>query len=255
MKKNISALVIIHNEEKILSSCLEKLQFCDEIIVVLDNCSDQSKNISKNYTSLIYEGSWNYEGDRRNFGIEKCNSNWIIEIDADEHISYSLANEIIEKINSNEDYDNYHIKINNYIGDKLIKSGWGGTIGRGGVTCLFKKGTKKWVKARVHPEIQLSSKFGPNLVNPINHYFVSSVSELIKKFNIWSSLRALDIIESDKKDTLRRNIRRVFSRFIKNYFNREGYKEGKIGIILALLAGLFPLISYLKSEIKKQNID
>ena len=118
-----------------------------------------------------------------------------------------------------------------------------------------KKGTKQWARARVHPEIKLSSKFGPNLVHPINHYFVGNVSELIKKFNIWSSLRALDIIESSKKDTLRRNIRRVFSRFIKNYFNREGYKEGKIGIILAILAGLFPLFSYLKAEIKKQNID
>ena len=74
MKQTISALIIIHNEEKILSSCLEKLQFCDEIIVVLDDCSDQSKNIASGYTSSIYEGSWKYEGDRRNFGIEKCKS-------------------------------------------------------------------------------------------------------------------------------------------------------------------------------------
>ena len=255
MKTTISALVIIHNEEKILSSCLERLQFCDEIIVVLDNCSDQSINIAKNYTSLIYEGFWNYEGDRRNFGIEKCSSHWIIEIDADEHISYSLANEIIEKINSNEDYDNYHIKINNYIGDKLIKRGWGGTIGRGGVTCLFKKGTKEWARARVHPEIKLSSKFGPNLVNPINHYFISNVSELITKFNTWSYLKSLDLTENNKKDTLLKNIRRVFSRFMKNYFKRKGYKEGEIGFLISLLAGLFPLISYLRAKIKKQNID
>ena len=185
MKTNISALVVVHNEEKILASCLEKLQFCDEIVVILDKCSDKSKNIASNYTSSIYEGAWDYEGDRRNFGIDKCNSNWIIEIDSDEHISKSLANEILVKINLNEDYDNYHIKMNNYIRDKLIKTGWGGTIGRGGATCLFKKGTKQWSRARVHPEIKLSSKFGPNLVHPINHYFVGNVSELIKKFNIW----------------------------------------------------------------------
>ena len=37
------------NEEKILSSCIEKLQFCDEIVIVLDKCSDNSKNIARKY--------------------------------------------------------------------------------------------------------------------------------------------------------------------------------------------------------------
>ena len=255
MKADISALVVVHNEEKILSSCIEKLQFCDEIVIVLDKCSDNSKNIARKYTNSIYEGSWEYEGDRRNFGIEKCKSNWIIEIDADEHISKSLANEILEKINSENNYDNYHIKINNYIGKKLIKYGWGGSFGRGGVTCLFKKGTKKWGRQRVHPELKFTKKFGPNLINPIDHYFVNSISELISKFDSWSYLKALDIIESNKKETLGKNVRRVFSRFMKNYFKRKGYKENKIGFLISLLAGLFPLISYLRSEIKKQNID
>ena len=35
MKTTISALVIVHNEEKILSTCLEKLQFSDEIVIEL----------------------------------------------------------------------------------------------------------------------------------------------------------------------------------------------------------------------------
>ena len=255
MKKELSALVVVHNEEKILASCLEKLSFCDELIVILDKCTDNSKNIAQKFTNLIFEGSWEYEGERRNFGLQKCNSNWIIEIDTDEHISESLANEILEKINSHDNYDNYHIKINNYIGNKLIKHGWGGSFGRGGVTCLFKKGTKTWGRQRVHPEIQFSGIFGPNLEHPIDHFFVKDISELISKFNQWSYLKSLDINESNKKETLRRNIRRIFSRFIKNYYKRQGYKEGKIGFLVSLLAGLFPLISFLRAEIKKQNIN
>ena len=101
---------------------MEKLSFCDEIIVILDKCTDKSKNITEKFTNLIFEGSWKYEGERRNFGIQKCTSDWIIEIDTDEHISESLANEILEKINSLDNYDNYHIKINNYIGKKLVKN-------------------------------------------------------------------------------------------------------------------------------------
>ena len=50
MKNNIkiSALVIAHNEEKILSSCLKNLIYADELVVVLDKTNDKSKVIAKN---------------------------------------------------------------------------------------------------------------------------------------------------------------------------------------------------------------
>ena len=50
---------------------------------VLDRSEDETKKISRKYTNKIFSGSWNLEGDRRNFGINKCSSEWIIEIDAD----------------------------------------------------------------------------------------------------------------------------------------------------------------------------
>ena len=158
------------------------------------NSNVWSKNISEKYTDKIFSGSWEYEGDRRNFGIEKCKSEWILEIDADEHVSNKLGIEIIEKINQNTDFSNFHIKINNYIGDKLVKFGWGGSFGRGGVTCLFKKGSKSWGKQRVHPELFFNGKYGPDLKNPIEHYFVKDISELIQKFNTWTFLKSLDLI-------------------------------------------------------------
>ena len=252
MRTTISALVIVHNEEKMLDTCLQKLKFCNEIIIVLDNSTDNSENISLKYTNKIYSGKWEIEGDRRNFGISKCNSEWVLEIDADEYVSIELAKEIIETINNqNNHYLNYHIKINNYIGTTLVKNGWGGSFGVGGVTRLCKKGTKSWGKQRVHPEIKFTGAFGPDLKNPLDHYFVENISGLIKKFDNWTYLKSLDLIDQNKKDTLRRNIRRIFTRFIKNYYKRKGYKEGKIGFLIALFAGLFPIVSFLRAELKK----
>jgi len=254
MKNNISVLIVAHNEEKIIESCLEKLNFCDEIVVVLDKCTDKTEEIVKKFTNKLYSGNWKFEGERRNFGINKCNSKWVLELDADEHVSLQLGKEIIEKINhSNLIYSNFHIKINNYIGKNLVKNGWGGSFGRGGVTCLFKKGTKKWGRQRVHPELTFSGKFGPDLNNPIDHYFVDSISDLIKKFDSWTYLKSLDLLDSNKKNTLWKNIRRILSRFLKNYYKRKGYKEGKLGFLIALLAGLFPIVSYLRAEIQKNN--
>ena len=56
MKNTLSALITIHNEENIISSCLNKLDFCDEIVVVLDKSTDKSKQICQKYTNNIFEG-------------------------------------------------------------------------------------------------------------------------------------------------------------------------------------------------------
>ena len=49
MKNNIkiSALVVAHNEENKLASCLKKLVHADELVVVLDKTNDK-RNYSKN---------------------------------------------------------------------------------------------------------------------------------------------------------------------------------------------------------------
>ena len=253
MVNRLSVLITVHNEEKILESCLEKLNFCDEIVIVLDKSTDNSKKICEKFTDKIFAGSWEFEGERRNFGLKNCSKEWILEIDADEHVSKNLSEEILNKINNSSDYSNFHIKVNNYIGKNLVKYGWGGSFGRGGVTCLFKNGTKKWGKQRVHPELSFNGKFGPDLKNCIEHYFVENISELLLKFNSWTYLKSLDLIENKKKETLGHNLRRIFSRFLKNYYKRKGYKEGKLGFLIALLAGLFPIVSYLRCEINKDR--
>ena len=54
--QKISALVVVHNEEKRLSSCLDTLSFADELVIVLDKCTDQSREIALKYTEQLIEG-------------------------------------------------------------------------------------------------------------------------------------------------------------------------------------------------------
>ena len=51
---------------------------------------------------------------------------------------------------------------------------------------------------------------------------------------------------SNHNETLLRNIRRLFSRFWKCFFLRKGYKEKRIGFTIALVAAIYPLLSFLK---------
>ena len=80
---SLSCLIIARNEEKKLEKCLANLIFSDEIVVVLDRSIDNSKEISTKFTHSVFKGHWEFEGDRRNFGISKCSMKWILEVDAD----------------------------------------------------------------------------------------------------------------------------------------------------------------------------
>ena len=52
----LSALVVAHNEETQLEACLGALRFADEIVVVLDKCTDGSKDIADSLADRVVEG-------------------------------------------------------------------------------------------------------------------------------------------------------------------------------------------------------
>lgn len=243
----LSALVVAHDEEKRLPSCLERLAFADEIVVVLDKCSDRSKEVAARYTEHLLEGAWDLEGDRRNAGIAACAGEWVLEVDADEWVSADLAREIREVVTASK-ADWHQVPVDNYIGGRLVRYGWGASFGRSAYPGLFRKGVKVWGNQRVHPALALEGKAGAPLRNRLQHFIDRDISGLIRKLDSYSTARARDLRESGDIGGFAANVRRIFSRFWKCYVTRKGYREGGYGFLIALLAGLFPLLSYLKAR-------
>lgn len=250
----ISALVVVHNEEGQLARCLEGLQFTDEIVVVLDRCTDGSRDIASGFGGKLLEGEWVLEGDRRNAGIEACLGPWILEVDADERISSELAREVRTLIGSS-DADWHDVPVDNYLGERLIRYGWGASFGRGAHAALFRKGAKCWSHERVHPKLTFSGTKGDRLVSPILHHVDRDISGLIKKLDNYSTAHAQDLRDSGHIGSLFHNLRRIFSRFYKCYVARKGYREGPYGFLIALLAGLYPILSYLKARLESGSGD
>jgi glycosyltransferase involved in cell wall biosynthesis len=245
----LSAVISVRNEELKLSACLEKLSFADEIVVVLDCCTDGTRAVAEKFTKRIVEGAWTVEGDRRNAAIDACHGDWIFEIDADEHVPVELAQEIRHVIASSP-FDWHEIPVDNYIGENLVRYGWGASFGKAAYPGLFKKGAKIWGSQRVHPSLLWHGKKGAMLEHRINHYVDRNISDMIKRLDSYSTARAKDLAESGDIGSTANNVRRFFSRFIKCYISRKGYKEGGYGLLIALFAGLYPLISHIKAKVE-----
>ena len=246
-RPTLSALVVVHDEERQLAECLGCLGFADEIVVVLDRCSDRSREIARGFTERLVTGAWEREGPRRHAGIEAC-SDWVLEIDADERVSPELAAEVRAVVVGSPAA--WHlVPVDNYIGARFVRWGWGASFGRSAHGALFRKGAKRWGDQRVHPAVAFSGAQGKTLSAPIIHYVDRDISEMLRRLDRYTSARAADLRESGDIGSFGRNLRRIVSRFCKCFIGRKGYREGQWGFLIALCAALYPILSYLKARL------
>jgi len=246
----LSVLVVARNEEAQLASCLECLGFADELVVVLDRCTDGSAAVARRYTKRVVEGAWPIEGERRNAGIEACAYEWIFEVDADERVPPALAEEIRAAI-ATAPPGYFLIPFDNYVGTRLVRYGWGASWGVSAAPRLFSCGAKRWGPQRIHPRLELAARLGV-LRTPVAHYVDRNISDMIARLDRYSTARAQDLRESGNLGSLAGNIRRLVSRFYKCYVGRKGYRERGFGFLIALFAGLYPLLAYFKARLEDE---
>jgi len=85
----ISICMIMKNEERLLSRCLESVRgLADEIIIVDTGSVDRSVEIAKSYGARVLRDPWQDDFARpRNIGLSLAKMDWIFVIDPDEVIA------------------------------------------------------------------------------------------------------------------------------------------------------------------------
>jgi glycosyltransferase involved in cell wall biosynthesis len=246
----LSAFVCAHNEESRLRECLARLRFADEIIVLLDRCTDGSERIALAMADKVLTGAFPLEGPRRTAALDACSGDWIIEVDADEDVTPELAAEIRAFIETDVGTAWRKIPVDNYVQGRLIRYGWGGTFGVDSVARLYRRGVKSWKLGRVHPGVALSGRGGPPLKHALKHWVDTDVSDMIARLDRYTRLRAQDLAEGGGDLGLWSNAFRGVRRFWKSYVSRKGYREGAWGVLIATMAGLYPFLSAVRARLE-----
>lgn len=242
----LSALAVVHNAEADLPACLESVRFADEIVVVLDRCTDRSREIALSFGARLVEGAWPIEGPRRNAGLDACTGEWILEIDADERVPPALAQEIRAVIVA-APKGSIVVPFDNRIGGRPIRHGWGAYNGVTAKRCLFAAGTKRWGPGRLHPSVQ-QAPIVATLKAAMIHEVYKDLSHMYARLLRYARLAAEDMAEAGAIPKPGKTARRFFSRFWKSYVARRGAREGFYGVALALYAGLYPVLTHLMAR-------
>ena len=251
----LSVVVIAKNEENRIKDCLDSVAgFADEIIVVDDESTDDTRSIVLKYTDKIFTRHMELEGKQRNFGASKARNSWIMILDCDERMTDELKAEIAVALKEGDPkIAAYWAPQINYFGDvQLNHGGWSNPHIR-----LYNKDHVKWSEADfdvIHPGLKFAEGYkGGNLKCKSIHYSFSSVENFIAKINRYSTLEATKWYLDGRKMSFGKAMWRSWDRFFRRFVAKKGYKDGYYGFVAAVLSGFHEFAAYSKYREMKEK--
>ena len=96
--KKLTVTIITLNEEKNIKRCLDSVvPIADEIVVVDSLSTDKTEAICNEYDNLRFvKQKWLGYSEQKNYTNDIASYDWIFSIDADEELSPSLQQSILE---------------------------------------------------------------------------------------------------------------------------------------------------------------
>jgi glycosyltransferase involved in cell wall biosynthesis len=239
----LSALVCAHNDEARLADCLRRLDFCDEIVVVADRCTDRSQEIARQFDARVIDGIFPLESQRKAAGVSACLGEWILEIEPDEHVTPELAYEIRAAIHGRPGGDWFEVPVDNFVGQTLVRRGWGASLGQVMAPRLYRRRVKRWKARRVEPAVVLDGRFAGELETPLVRHADPDLGHMIARLNHQTTLRAQDLADANDGGDMVSDLLSGFGGFWKSYVWRQGLREGELGLLIALMAGFDAVLS------------
>jgi len=242
--EKISAVIITYNEEKNIERCLKSVRWADEIVVLDSNSSDATVDICRLYTDKVFQMEWHGYGKQKNLAAERASHNWILNLDADEEVSPQVESEIRNLLNSGPQYPAYHLPRKNYFGERWIRfCGWYPDR----IIRLYDKMNAAFSEGRVHEKIEAAGGVGA-LKEPLLHHSYRDMADYIARQNRYSTLSAQDRFERKGKVGLVRLALGPVWEFIKVYFLRQGFREGRLGFFIAASMAFYTFLKYIKTH-------
>ena len=254
MGKTLSVVLATYNEEKNLPSCLDSLKdITDEIVIVDGQSLDKTVEIAKKYNAKI-----KITTNKQNFHINKqmaidmATKDWILQMDADEHTSPELREEIkgiLEK--DPKEFNGYWMPRKNwFLGRFLTKGGQYPDY----TLRFYRNGKGRLPQKDVHEQAEVEGKVG-YFKAALLHYPYASFKHYLIKWNFYNNFYATQI----KEEQTHKNIfQKIFYAFmylfirpthwlLTTFIRHKGFYDLGQGFVFSLFSSLRFPVSYIKS--------
>lgn len=239
----VSVAIITRDEADDIGECLASVAWADEIVVVDQASADGTADIARAHGARVIDApEWPGFGRQKNIAVDACTGDWILSLDADERVSAELAREIAAAVAA-AGRDAYLVpRRSTYCGRFIRHSGWNPDH----VARLFRRGTARFSEDRVHERLLTSGPVG-TLAAPLLHYSFRSMDEVLDKMNRYSTASAEALHAKGRTPGLLAAIAHGVAAFVRTYFLRAGFLDGRHGFLLAVSNGEGSYYRYVKA--------
>jgi len=200
-RQTVSACMIVKNGQGTLHRCLESVKpIADEIIICDTGSTDNTIAIARQYTDKLYPIPWGDDfAAARNHSIEKAKCDWILWIDADEHL---VGAEHLGKYLRENMYNGYVIRQHHHAIDAQFKPDV--------PVRLFRnhRGIRFFGCVHEHPEFALNKGVTPSVIlSDVHIVHDGYITEQVRRSRF---LRNLPLLLKDRKRHPERRLGLVF---------------------------------------------
>ncbi|KKU64068.1 MAG: Glycosyl transferase family 2 [Candidatus Amesbacteria bacterium GW2011_GWA1_47_16] len=226
----LTAVVLARNQAHNLPQCLKSLRFCNEILLIDDDSSDNTSVVARTYGAKVFRRSMN--GDfsaQRNYALSLVKTGWVLFVDSDEEVSWELSREIAN-LPQDSSVKGYFLKREDIVWKRRLKYGdlYGFRILR-----LGKHDAGIW-KGKVHEVWNISPPLG-TLESPLLHYPHQDTASFLHKINRYTSIRARELYDRGRKSGILSVVFYPVFKFLFNWLIKMGFRDGLPGFIHAVI--------------------
>jgi glycosyltransferase involved in cell wall biosynthesis len=240
MREPLSVLVPTRNEERNIRACLESVRWAEEVVVVDSGSADATAAIARSIADRVLEHEYAGPAAQKNWALPQLAHRWTLILDADERVTPALRAEIERVLADPRRADGYWIyRANRFLGRPIRSAGWQ----RDKVLRLFDRTKGEYELVRVHEEVRIRGRVG-RLRERLAHDTYADLDRYFEKFSRYTRWSAADLKERGVRASAARLLLRPWMRFFRMYVLEGGFREGRHGIVLCMLAAFSVFTKY-----------
>lgn len=149
--KSLALVMIVKNEERCLSECLERAKnLVDKIYITDTGSTDRTKEIAASFGAILTDYTWNQDfAAARNFSLAQSDCDWNLVLDADEYLLEGSREDLCGFMENTKQIGAIQLQ-NFYMEDAIEGQEQIGTMNNW-ITRLLPRGSK--YQGRIHEQV------------------------------------------------------------------------------------------------------
>jgi glycosyltransferase involved in cell wall biosynthesis len=234
----VSVVIPTLNEAAKIHRAVEALRWADEVIVADGGSTDGTQELAAEAGAFVLDARGGTIAAQRNAGISAARNRWILALDADEHVPEPLRDEIAAVVES-AGHQAYRIRFRNFfLGHEIRHGRWGHEFH----VRLFQS-DRRFQQSTVHEILEKVVDLG-TLRNPLEHCPYRDLGHQVEKMARYARWGAQDLAVRKRRVGVADLTFRPAWRFFREYVVCGGWRNGRAGLLLALLSACSALLKY-----------